>query len=230
MGLKVIGAGGPRTGTASLKTALEILGVGKCYHMEELFNDPDQVNYWIEFFETRTTDFDTLFDGYQSTADFPGCLLYKELLAQYPDAKVILNIRDPEEWYNSAINTVYAATPQTISQKLNILKKMILSARFRKISKVFRLVAKYLWNGHYRGEFKNKEQSIEIYTKFNEEVRQFVPPGQLLEYRISDGWEPLCSFLEVPVPNQAFPYKNKRKEFKEQIAQMMNTGGKLQLK
>lgn len=230
MGLKVIGVGGPRTGTASLKTALEILGFGKCYHMEGLFNDPEQVNYWVELFETGATDFDALFDGFQSTVDFPGFLLYKKLLNRYPDAKVILTFRDPEEWYDSSINTVYAVTPQTIGQKLSILKKMVLSSRFRKISKTFMLVEKYLWNKHYQGQFKNKEKAIDIYTRFNDEIRQFVLSEQLLEFKISDGWGPLCSFLNVSVPDEAFPFKNKRKEFKEQIARMMNTGGELKLK
>lgn len=230
MGLKVIGAGGPRTGTASLKTALEIIGFGKCYHMEGLFNNPDQVKYWVELFETGTTDFDTLFEGYQSTVDFPGYMVYKELLGKYPDAKVVLNLRDPEEWYDSAINTVYAATPQTLGQKLNIMKKMIASSRFRKIAKTFRLAERYLWGRQFQGDFKNKAKAIEIYNRFNDEVRAFVPADQLLEFRVSDGWEPLCNFLGVPVPVEPFPFKNKRKEFKEQMGRMLSTGEQLQLK
>ena len=230
MALKVIGAGGPRTGTASLKDALEILGFGKCYHMQYLFNHPDEVKYWHELYDTGTVDFDSMFDGFQSTVDFPGCFVYKVLLDKYPDAKVILNERDAEEWYESALNTVFSATPQTLGQKLTMMKKMILSSRFRKLAKSFMLVRKYLWDGQYRGQFKDKNLAIQIYNDFNEEVKNQVPKDQLLVYKITDGWAPLCEFLGVPIPNEVFPNKNKRKEFKEQISKMMNTGENLELK
>jgi hypothetical protein len=92
------------------------------------------------------------------------------------------------------------------------------------------LVKKYLWDGRYRGQFKDKELAIKIYKDFNEEVKSYVSKDQLLVYKISDGWAPLCEFLDVPIPDQNFPNKNKRKEFKEQISKMMDTGGNLVLK
>lgn len=230
MSLKVIGAGGPRTGTASLHDALEILGFGKCYHMQHLFNHPDEVKYWIELFETGTTDFDRMFEGFQSTVDFPGYLMYKTFLKQYPDAKVILSNRDPEEWYESAINTVYAVTPQTFGQKLAMMKKMIVSKRFRKISRAFMLVEKYLWKEFYEGRFKDKEFALKKYRDFNQEIIDTVPADQLLLFNIADGWQPLCEFLEVPIPEAEFPNKNRRKEFKEQLQRMLDTGEQLVLK
>jgi hypothetical protein len=230
MGLKVIGAGGPRTGTASLKTAFEVLGFGECQHMENLFNKPNLVDYWVEFFETGKTDFDTLFDGFQSTSDFPGYLMYKELLEQYPEAKVVLTLRDPEEWYESAARTVHAFVPQTWQQKLKLLPKKIKSKRFRNIAKTLRLVEVYLWKGHYKGGFKNKEQTLDIYRRFNDEVRANVPAAQLLEYRISEGWEPLCKFLEVPVPEVEFPVRNQRQQFIAQLTKMLSGGGPLKIK
>ena len=230
MALKVIGVGGPRTGTASLKVALESLGFGKCYHMEWLFNHHEQVKNWHELFDTGKTNFDTLFEGFSSTVDFPGFLNYKVLLDKYPEAKVILNDRDPEEWYDSSLNTVYSATPQTIGQKLNLMMKMIKSSRFRKIAKSFMLVEKYLWKQHYKDQFKNKDLAIKIYKDFNHEIINYVPSDQLLVYKIKDGWGPLCSFLNVPIPKEVFPIKNQRKEFKEQMGRMMDTGGQLELK
>lgn len=230
MALKVIGGGGPRTGTATLKVALETLGFGKCYHMEGIFNKPDDAKHWVDLFEKGSTDMDTLFEGYQSIVDFPGCLMYKTLLEKYPDAKVVLTLRDAEDWYESAANTVYAVTPKTFRQKFNILKKVVISSRFRKMAKVFRLVEKYLWNTHYEGQFQNREKTIQKYNDFNEEIRNFVPKGQLLEMDIKEGWGPLCAFLDVPIPDVDFPHKNKRKEFNEQIRKMMNTGGDLELK
>ena len=129
MSMKVIGVGGPRTGTASLKDALEILGFGRCYHMEWLFNHQEDLKYWHELFNTGKTDFDRLFQGCQSTVDFPGYLNYKALYKQYPEAKFILNDRDPEAWYESAKHTVHSVTPTTIPEKMKMLRKMIFSRR-----------------------------------------------------------------------------------------------------
>jgi hypothetical protein len=222
MALKVIGAGLPRTGSASLKTALETLGYGECMHMETLFNNPQRVDYWVELFKTGTTDFDALFDGFQSTSDFPGALLYKELLAQYPDAKVVLGLRDPEEWYESASRTVYAFTPKTLPQKLKLLPKKLKSQRFRNIAKTLRMVEVFLWKKFFNGEFPDKAKTIERFNQFADEVRAHVPAEQLLEYRISDGWEPLCEFLEVPVPTEPIPHRNQRDKFIAQLSKMMS--------
>jgi hypothetical protein len=230
MALNIIGVGGPRTGTASLKDALEMLDFGKCYHMDWLFNNPDEVKYWIELFETGTTDFDSLFDGFASTVDFPGYMNYKILFEKYPDAKVILSARDADQWYESFLNTVYDVIPKTIWQKLGMMKNMIKSPALRKIAKVFMLVEKYILEVQYKGKFADREATIKIYNYFNEEVIKHIPAEQLLVYKISDGWAPLCEFLKVPVPEEDFPYKNKRKEFKEQINQMKATGKPLVLK
>jgi hypothetical protein len=230
MGLKVIGAGGPRTGTASLKTAFETLGFGECQHMESLFNRPHLVDYWVELFKTGKTDFDTLFDGFQSTSDFPGYLHLEPLLEKYPDAKVVLTNRDPEEWYESASRTVYAFTPQTFSQKLRRLPKKMKSKRFRGIAKTLRLVEVYLWKGHYEGKFLDKQRTIDTYLATNEKTRSLVPKDQLLEYQIGDGWEPLCEFLNVPVPDQPFPHRNARNQFIAQLSKIMSSGGPLKLK
>lgn len=230
MGLKVIGAGGPRTGTASLKTVFETLGYGECQHMENLFNRPELVDNWIEFFETGKTDFDFLFKGFQSTTDFPGYLLYKELLTQYPDAKVVLNLRDPEEWYESFKRTVFTFVPQTPEQKEKLKPKMEASERFRNIAKTLGLVEVYLLKGHYKDNFLDKEKTLEIYRRFNDEIRANVPAGQLLEYQVSEGWEPLCEFLDVPVPQADFPMRNQRKQFIAQLTKMMESGGQLEIK
>jgi hypothetical protein len=228
--MKVIGVGGPRTGTASLKDALEILGFGRCYHMEWLFNHQEDLKYWHELFDTGKTDFDRLFQGCQSTVDFPGYLNYKALYKQYPDAKFILNYRDPEAWYESAKHTVHSVTPQTIPQKLKMLRKMIFSRRFRRLAQSFRLVEKYLWKGKYRGNFNDREQTLEIFRSFYDEVKNTIPTDQLLVYKIADGWGPLCEFLDVPVPKENFPHKNQRKDFQEKFKTLMETGGELVLK
>lgn len=230
MAIKVIGAGLPRTGTASLKTAFEILGFGECLHMETLFNKPHLVDNWVELFNTGKTDMEALFAGFQSTSDFPGALLYKELLEKYPDAKVVLGVRDPEEWYDSAARTVYAFTPKTWQQKLKLLPKRIKSKRFRGIAKTLGLVEVYLWKKFFRGEFPDKAKAIERFNSFNEEVRQYVPAGQLLEYRAGEGWEPLCQFLGVPIPEEPFPHRNQRDQFIAQLTKLLSSGGSFKIK
>ena len=227
--MKVIGVGGPRTGTTSLKLALEMLGYNKCYHMKELLNNPDQVVYWEELFQTGKTDFETLFDGYQAITDFPGHLNYKALYEQYPDAKFILTDRDPESWYQSLSNTVYQANHPSIGRKLTLMRKMLFSVRLRKISRVFKLLKNNLWQGFFKGQFKDKELAIKRYNDFNEEIKQTIPPDKLLIYKVSDQWEPLCKFLELPIPKEDFPHLNKREEFKTQVGKMLKTGGRLEI-
>lgn len=107
MALKVIGAGFGRTGTLSLKTALEELGFGRCYHMREVLKNPSHWKRWAEIIGGGKADWETLLQGYQSSTDWPVAAYYRELMAVYPDAKIILTVRDPESWYKSIMGTVY---------------------------------------------------------------------------------------------------------------------------
>lgn len=230
MSLKVLALGVPRTGTSSLKVALETLGLGGCAHMQELFGNSVKRDQWIELFETGKTDFNDLFNGYQSSTDFPGCLLYTELGQQYPGMKYILNQRDPEAWYESMLRTVYDVVPHTPEDKAALLKRAEGNPKLKSIAAGLELVEEYLLQRHYSGEFLNKEATIARYLAFQDEVRANVPSSDLLEFEVSEGWEPLCEFLGVPVPDQPFPFKNKRKDFQEQIGKMINTGGQLTIK
>jgi hypothetical protein len=230
MSLKILGVGAPRTGTSSLKVALEMLGFGQCAHMQELFANPVKTAQWVELFETGQVDFDDLFAGYQSSTDFPGCLLYKELGDRYPGMKFILTDRDPEAWYESLLRTIYAAVPKSPEAKEEMRLKGETSPKFKSIGKALEFVNVYLLQRHYGGEFLDKEKTIARYLAFQNEVRTSVPAQNLLDFNISEGWPPLCQFLDVPVPDQPFPFKNKRKDFQEQIGKMVNTGGKLTIK
>jgi len=116
MSIKVIGAGFPRTGTSSLKQALEILGIGECYHMKNLLIDPYRLPYWNELEANGTTSWKELFNGFQAVVDIPGYLYYKDLLKQYPDAKIILSVRPFENWYASVQATVYQAIYPSIGE------------------------------------------------------------------------------------------------------------------
>ncbi len=230
MSLQVIAVGPPRTGTSSLKVALQSLGFARCMHMDELFNQPNLVDHWIELFETGKTDFATLFAGYQSSADFPGCLAYRELMAHYPEAKFIVNYRDADAWYDSMLETVYAFVPRTAEQKQSLLEKGEQDPRYLGIAKTLALVEVYLLERHYAGQFADRERTIARYHRFFTEVRETIPASRRLDYRLGDGWEPLCSFLGKDVPTESFPFKNKRQDFITQVGGMISGGGKLKIK
>lgn len=151
-------------------------------------------------------------------------------MEQYPDAKVILSERDPDLWYESSLHTVYTVTPKTFMEKLALMGKMIRFKRFRELSGAFRLVEKYVWKGFYGNQFNNKAKAIALYKKHDEKVKAHVPADKLLIFRPEQGWEPLCEFLGVPVPDTPYPKKNQRKDYQEQLTKMINTGEQLVLK
>ena len=107
MTIKVIGAGFGRNGTLSLKHALEQLGFSRCYHMMELDQSKDEDLAWLALHRGERVDLDRLFEGYQASVDWPSCNFWREQMAWYPEAKVILSERDPEAWYRSIMNTIY---------------------------------------------------------------------------------------------------------------------------
>lgn len=231
MSLQILAVGLPRTGTSSLKQALIDLGFGKCMHMDELFNQPELVDLWVELYETGKTDTERLFAGYQSSTDIPGALLYKELMAAYPDLKIILNVRDAESWYTSMSNTVYPAVPKTDEVKAEMKRKGDeVHPRFHGIAKTLALVEVYLLNRFLEGDFENKEKAIAKFNEHEAAVKDFVPADQLLTFDVKDGWAPLCEFLDVEVPETDFPFKNTTANFQQQIGGMLKGGGKLEIK
>jgi len=215
MALQVIGAGWGRTGTESLKIALEELGFDRCYHGFDLFNDGRKLQYWKELRETGTTDFDALFKGYRACVDFPAAYYYRELLKQYPDAKIILTVRDPSKWYDSAANTIFKK-PDPV--KFPILKWLgRISKKLNYIPQIYYHIQTFLFQEAFHGQIENKEAMMSLFEQWNEEVKRTVPADQLLVYEISQGWEPLCKFLNLPVPATPFPQTNKKEAFQKRI-------------
>ncbi len=149
MALKVIGAGFGRTGTASLKAALEIMGFDKCYHMFEFMEHPEHARLWDAASRGRPVDWDKLFEGYQATVDWPGCTFYRELMAAYPDAKVVLSIRDPERWFESASKTIFTAP----RGELKMLFQLLTTPRmWRSVAVVRRIIQRGTFSGKERDE------------------------------------------------------------------------------
>lgn len=105
--LKLIGAAFPRTGAMSVKRALELLGLGRCYHMHEVFLHPDHVPVWDAACEGDIPDWPKLLAGYAATLDTPACHYWRELAQAFPDVKILLLERDPDAWYDSMYSTTY---------------------------------------------------------------------------------------------------------------------------
>jgi hypothetical protein len=153
-GTSRIGAGMGRTGTSSLKVALEILGFNKCYHMVELIKDPSRLPLWIEAEKTGQTDWEKLFDGYAAAVDFPPCNYYPQLMKQYPDAKVILTVRDPEKWYVSAYNTIYQHPEGFDKLKLDIISFFV--PKVRGMNAAITYAKQAIWDGRFKGKFEDR--------------------------------------------------------------------------
>ena len=209
MPLKIIGAGLGRTGTLSLKAALEALGFSKCYHMTEVFANPGHVEVWDAAARGEPVDWEALFQGYQATVDWPGCNFYQDYLRLYPGAKVILTVRDPDRWYDSARQTIYYVMDAFPRWVIPFVPRM---------RRLWRMLDRLIWAGMFGGRFQDRSHAIEVFNRHNEEVRRVVPADRLLVYEVKEGWGPLCSFLGVPVPEgKPFPHLNDTEEFRARI-------------
>ncbi len=215
MSINVIGAGYGRTGTRSLKLALEELGYGACYHMEELLSNPGGVTHWKNAMNNTRVDWDTLFSGYHSVVDFPGCLYYKELAEYYPDSKVILSMRDAESWYESVSRTIFSFDPG-LALKLKMICLLPFSATARNLFNVIILNNASTWAKHFEGRFTDKDYAIHRYHAHIDEVKSRIPHERLLVHAAQDGWEPICAFLGKEVPSFPYPNANKKEDFHAQ--------------
>ena len=205
--LLVIGAGFGRTGTMSLKAALELLGFGPCYHMTEMAGNPGHFRLWTAARDGEPVDWRRLYARYRATVDWPGCLYYRELLAAFPQARVILTVRDAERWYDSVRDTLYSLKTATDETYLAAA-----AAAGRRPALQYE---NRIWTDTFAGRFADREFAIGVYLRHNEQVRGTVPADRLLEYQVSEGWQPLCDFLRVPVPDRPFPRLNDTQAFRD---------------
>jgi hypothetical protein len=196
MALRVIGAGLGRTATFSMKFALEHLGFGPCYHMSEVFCGARRaVPQWLDAVDGRP-DWDAIFDGYQSTTDYPACTYWRELADHFPEAKVVLTLRDPDSWFDSVSATIFSAGMQGSLEG----------------SPTGDMMQGVVFDHFAGGDIADRAFMTDWFVKRNRLVIDALPPERLLIYSPKDGWEPLCAFLGVPVPPEPFPRVNSRDE------------------
>ncbi len=200
MALTVVGAGVGRTGTHSLKVALEQLLGGRCHHMIEVLPSEEQKAGWSKAMYGEAVDWDALLDGFVASVDWPSAACWRELAAANPEALVVLSVRPAEEWYRSASNTIFVGIRDWADQGDPWMEAFVHGLRER-----------------FSDRFDDADAMMAAFERHNDEVRSEVPASRLLEWRPSDGWEPLCERLGLAVPDQPFPVTNTTDDFRSMV-------------
>ena len=225
MTLGVIGAGLGRTGTLSLRAALERLGFGPCEHMGNVFDRPERFALWAEAIDRKRTgqpiDWAALLAGYQATTDWPGAFFWRELAAAHPGAKVVLTVRDPDRWYESVRGTAYRSRwllgPPPVAKSLVALASPLVPYA----PDALRVSHHAIWEGTFGGRFGDRRHAVAVFAAHAAAVRRAIEPGRLLVFDVRQGWDPLCAFLEVPVPGEPFPHLNDRVAFGRRVGRQV---------
>ena len=203
MAVNIIGVGVGRTGTYSLRLAINQLGYGPCHHMEEVMKNLDvQVPLWSEAVKGNM-NWDAIYEGFNSAVDWPTAGFFRELIKEYPTAKFILTERSPENWADSFGSTIYKLlagrdqAPEQMKDWLQMANDVISKSGFP--------------------AGLDRDGLMSGFIAHNKAVREAIPEDQLLVFQVKEGWEPLCNFFNQPVPNEAFPRTNNREEFWELV-------------
>jgi len=205
MELRVVGAGLGRTGTASLKQALEALTGGPCYHMFEVFERPEAVPLWHAIVRGEPTDWDALMAGYTASVDWPAAAYWPELAAANPDAIVLLSSRaTAEQWWGSMEKTIVATLTMDLPPEAEGMAE-------------HRAMVLDMLEQRFTPDWRDPQRAMAAYERHNARVRSEVDPERLVDWRPGDGWEPICTALDVAVPPEPFPHNNTSEEFQASI-------------
>lgn len=208
MALKVIGVGFGRTGTASLKLALDRLGFGPSYHMSEVLANGGHMDLWTDVAK-GAPDWDEIFKNYSSTTDFPGATYWRELADYYPDAKIILSLRDAERWFESTQETILSP---------DMMKRVA--------GTPWKAMLKLTIDDLFGGRIHDRDTLVRVFNEHNAAVKAAFGPDRLLVFEAKDGWAPLCKFLGVPVPDEEFPRVNSKTELQGLIDMLESDMGR----
>jgi hypothetical protein len=210
MALKIVGAGPGRTGTASLKVALEMLGLGRCYHMGEVMKDISTMDHWIAAAK-GAPDWERVFDGYAAAVDYPTAKFWRELAEYYPEAKIVLSVRDPNTWFDSVHETIFSPR----------LREWVSKGPFAEFSRL-------AVHGDLGDRIDDRAFMADYFEKHVGAVKAAIPAERLLVYEVKQGWGPLCEFLGVREPDEPFPHVNSRAETRAIVEAMLASSGDLQ--
>jgi hypothetical protein len=201
MALRVVGAGLGRTGTMSLKIALERLLGGPCYHMIEVFARPHHVAAWRAASEGEDIDWDELFDGFAGAVDWPVSAFWREISDAFPSSVILLSSRDSAGWWQSFDRTILENFRRDTIPGTEPLFEMVTG----------------LLRKRFTANPTSEPESVGAYDAHNANVRATAAAGRLVEWHPGDGWEPLCTALDVPVPDEEFPHVNTTAEFRSRF-------------
>jgi hypothetical protein len=213
--MKLLGVGFGRTGTMSLKGALEELGY-PTFHMIDLImgeNRDRDLTYWIKIANREPVDWNEVFENYEATVDWPACSRWEELIEAFPDAAVLLNYRDFDGFYRSCENTILAVKEAAMAGELKEDAN-----REGPSPELWGVIEKLIWQGDFQGNFKDKEWARQMYWNRIETIKSTVDPDRLIVWELGvDGWEPICEKLGVPVPDHPFPHLHDTNEFRTEF-------------
>jgi hypothetical protein len=211
--LEVIGAGFGRTGTHSLKLALEVLGFGPCHHMFEIRQSADQLEVWKAIARTGSGDWHAALSGFKSLVDWPGVKYWKELAQAFPAAKIILTYRDPKSWYQSFAETIVRANRAGLYHDPDPHTRGMAE-----------LVDEVVFKQTFDNRPEDENHATAVYLRHMADVLTQIPKERLMFYNVAQGWQPLCTFLDVAVPSQEFPQTNSKTEFLARKKFLANLG------
>ena len=217
--MRVVGAGFGRTGTTSLKAALQELGFGPGYNLNEVFRNPEHVGLWEAARRpaVEEVDWEGFLAGYGVAVDWPACSFYEELMEAFPEAPVVLTVRDPAPWYESTRSTIYGLRRLT-NGPLPVRAAFALAGPFVPgVAGTVRLADRLVWEDTFDGRFEDRAYAMEVFERHNEAVRRRVPPERLLVFDVREGWAPLCDFLGVEAPDEPFPCLNEAREMRRRL-------------
>lgn len=202
--MRIVGAGLGRTGTHSLKLALEQLLGAPCYHMVEVFEHPEHIPIWQAAADGTMPDWDDLFSEFGATVDWPGSAFWRELSAAYPDAIVLLSTRvDSDAWWTSASNTIFELGRREPPDD------PVFAGQFRMVHDLF--------VRRFTPDWLDESSAKAAYDAHNAAVRAEIAPDRLVDWQPGDGWAPICAALGLDVPDDPFPHVNTTDEFREMI-------------